>query len=196
MRRSEKKKKHAQLIFGLFVVALMVFSAFGFVMSYSSGSGSTYKYGDYTFRSTEQGLKAKIGGKTSYFTSFPGDLEDIELPASVAASLSNTKMVYLTSDPDSRFFRDIGLVEYYFQDELNDLFGIYGVISITKNSTYQLPVISCSDATASVPVLYLMQSNETKISFEDNCIMVEAPSQSVFVRLKDRIIFSLLGVMK
>ncbi len=65
----------------------------------------------------------------------------------------------------------------------------------TKNE-FNKPVITCKNATLYVPVIYFKKSNETSITLEGNCIIAEAFRGEDFTKIKDRLVYGALGVMK
>ena len=58
------------------------------------------------------------------------------------------------------------------------------------------PVLSCDDATEFVPVVYFKSGNFTKISLENNCILAEAAAHADVIRLKDRLVYGILGIIQ
>ena len=66
----------------------------------------------------------------------------------------------------------------------------------TKNTTtYNLPIITCDNATEFVPVIYFKDSNITKFTLENNCIIGESNSREGFLALKDRLLYALFDVI-
>lgn len=65
----------------------------------------------------------------------------------------------------------------------------------TTNNTFDMPIITCEDATPVVPIIYFKQSNQTKVSLEENCIIVEARNNIDILRIKDRLLYSMLGII-
>ena len=66
---------------------------------------------------------------------------------------------------------------------------------MTEVNEFTLPVITCDDATSSVPVLYFVESNETKIYSENGCIIAEAKFETDLLRIKDRLLYERLGII-
>ena len=69
-------------------------------------------------------------------------------------------------------------------------------MGFTTENEYNIPVITCADATPTVPVLYFQRTNETKVYREGSCIILEAATDFDLLRLKDRILYGIFGVMK
>ena len=58
------------------------------------------------------------------------------------------------------------------------------------------PKIDCGNATAFVPVVVFEKGNESSVELENFCVTVKAPSRYELLQLKDRMIYSLLGILK
>ena len=73
---------------------------------------------------------------------------------------------------------------------------IYAISGITNNSiNYNLPIITCENATSYVPVIHLKEGNDTKFSLKDDCIMAESSSKEGFIALKDIIIYTIFDII-
>jgi hypothetical protein len=65
----------------------------------------------------------------------------------------------------------------------------------TTENDYNFPVITCRDSTSVVPVIYFKSSNETKVYLENDCIIAESSTQIDFERIKDRLVYGMLGII-
>jgi hypothetical protein len=75
-------------------------------------------------------------------------------------------------------------------------FNIFVRQGFTAENDYNFPVITCEDPTNFVPVIYFRSFNETKVYMEDNCIIAEALRQEDVERIKDRMVYGILGIIK
>ena len=75
-------------------------------------------------------------------------------------------------------------------------YNIYLRKGFTTNNSFSLPVITCRDSTLMVPVIYFRNGNTTNIHLEDDCIIAEAGSDADFIKVKDRLIYGMLEVMR
>ncbi|MCX8147518.1 MAG: hypothetical protein N3D84_03560, partial [Candidatus Woesearchaeota archaeon] len=158
----EKKKRVSKtFIIGAVIIAVMVLSTIGFM--WESDSNSELKYNGFKFKRTDNYWYVKIEGKEAMFYNHPLQLETINITEGIKNILRNSKMQYMTSDPEDTFNEAIGLVEY---DLLNtaQYRDIYFVYAFTKENPYNKTIINCINATIYVPVLYFKSSNETQIS--------------------------------
>ena len=72
---------------------------------------------------------------------------------------------------------------------------IYLRQGFTSNNSFDAPIITCSDATAFVPVIYLVESNETTGKIVNNCIIIESQDQNSYTAYIDLIAYKILGII-
>ncbi|MBD3354747.1 hypothetical protein GF361_02050 [Candidatus Woesearchaeota archaeon] len=189
----EEKKK---IIISLFVIFLMVSSILGYMFGRSGIE--KYKYNSFSFfkRNNEWVLDGDEGELS--FNLFPEQVENIEMDFDAADVLQDKAEVDVTSDPESKYAEAIAVSQLSIQQNLMEYSDTFVVLGMTENDDgFDLPVIGCEDATESVPVLYFKESNSTGIKLEDNhCIILEAENELDFLRLKDRLLYSYIGIIK
>ncbi|MFH1511704.1 MAG: hypothetical protein ABIF10_08495 [Candidatus Woesearchaeota archaeon] len=184
-----------KLTWSLFIVFIMVFSAFGVIFYGFSAPETKLQYNEHKFTVTEKGFKTKVGAKTYTFGHYPQDLERISLDQGVIDWLKTTKMVYLTYNENQSTVGQIAAAQFEFQKGLKDA-GIFGIVTMTKENQYGLPVITCDNATSFVPVFEFREANETQIVEESSCIILEAGYGEDYYMLTDRILYGILGIMQ
>jgi len=108
--------------------------------------------------------------------------------------LSGKYEIDTTSEVNSTNKEYIALAEHQMGLTLGS-YNIYLSKGFTANNSFNLPVISCSNATQYTPVIYFRHGNSTSISVQDNCVIAEASSNTEFIRVKDRLLYGILGVM-
>ncbi|MBW2981481.1 hypothetical protein KY343_01245 [Candidatus Woesearchaeota archaeon] len=190
--RKEKDNKLARNLVTLFIVILMVGSVVGYM--FGRDSGETYKYNDYKFLRAGNKFILKINGADIEFDYLPLDVSDINISSEILNKLSNKIEIDSTYDKDNKFKEGISVAQYDLEQYFN-IIGIYFVNGLTAENDYGMPIITCNTITESVPVLYFKESNQTKIWIENDCIIAEARSEIDFIRIKDRMIYGLLGVL-
>jgi len=190
-----KWRKRKELWVSLFIAFIMIFSAFGVIFYGYTESPTNLKYGDYDFKLSNEGFYLDLEGKKYTFEHFPGDLDKINISESAIAQLKAVKMVYLTYNPNQSAVQEIAAVQYRMQNDLN-AFGIYGALAFTAPTQYKVPVMTCSNATRFVPVIEFRESNMTRITEKQDCLILEASYPDDFSRMKDRILFGMLGIIK
>ncbi len=189
MRKKHEKKNKMGIWVIILIVVLMLTSTIGYVFK----GGSKEKYNDFSFSRTDDGRwYTKINGKQFAFNYFPSDLESINLSSEIIDKIKNTNMVYFTHDPENHYSGDIALLKEMFWP----YFQIYADNGLTLNNTFNLPVIDCDNATTALPVIYFKESNQTGFYLDNNCIICELRPGEDFTALKERLLYSLFGVME
>ncbi|MFH1174177.1 MAG: hypothetical protein V1725_03535 [archaeon] len=78
---------------------------------------------------------------------------------------------------------------------INTSAGYYLIDGPAENATYDLPVLSCKNASISHSIIWLKVSNRTEASMIHNCIILEAPSAEELVSTADLLTYKLLKIM-
>ncbi|MBW2988688.1 hypothetical protein KY358_00055 [Candidatus Woesearchaeota archaeon] len=191
MRKEKKSRWGAIVVF--FISFIMATSIIGFLYG---GESDTVKYDEFRFRRTDIGWSARIGDKILDFSFFPSEVENINLSQDIVVSLLNRPEIDTTSELDSLFSEEIALAQYNMAVALNNIRVYVRKGAVEEDNEFGLPSITCEDATSSVPVIYFMRSNQTKVSLEDNCIIAEARSSVDILRIGDRLLYSMLGIIR
>jgi hypothetical protein len=75
------------------------------------------------------------------------------------------------------------------------LFGIYSMPGVAEESDeYSQPLVDCGNATAILPVISIVEANETNAWLDNDCIVLEA-NEYTTIALKDRIMYAMLGII-
>jgi hypothetical protein len=192
-QKKENQKKKQNLILGGIIIFIMVSSALGYFGS--QGTAQRFEYKGLRFELLDSGmLKARLQDREFQFNYLPQSLENMSFNSSALSPLLQTRLVYTTSASDSPMKAAIAEADYLLQRELFTL-GLYVVEGFTDNTTSR-PVISCLNASAFVPVILFEASENTEVSLEDSCIIVRASSRLDFLALKDRMLYTLLGILE
>jgi len=198
MLRKITKKLHIkkEALVSIFIALIMVFSAFGVIFYGYTNPTDNLKYGNFKFTQTQSGGYATdIDGKNYVFTDYPGYVDKINISGEAISGLIGKKMVYLTYDPNQTGVEEIATVQYQLQNELNSI-GVFSRNAFTKPNDYHLPIITCANATQYVPVIEFRESNETRLDYGNQCYVLHAAYSEDFVRLKDRLLFGIMGIIK
>lgn len=193
-RRQRKSRIKKEKIWGIFIVILMVGSAFGIIFGGYANSSETIKYNGHKFTATPQGWQTKIDGKYYLFTFSPNNLEDMPVDNSFDDLIGNSPQIDFTSDPESPYTQTIAQVQFDI-DQLLMSMNKYSQTGFTAENEYNSSIFTC-DRTNVVPLLYFKEGEETSISVEGSCIILSATNNDMFFALRDRVIYSLLGVME
>lgn len=191
MKERTPKKKLGLI---LFLVIIMIGTSFSFVFYGFTPSVERVKYNGLSFSSNGQIWTAKINGLEAAFSFLPADVQDISVKDDFSKILSGKYEIELTSEVNSTNKEYIALAEHQIGLTLGS-YNIFISKGFTTNNSFGLPIISCSNATQYTPVIYFRNSNSTSISVQNNCVVAEASSNTDFIRVKDRLLYGILGVM-
>ncbi len=185
-----KKERHSKgaVYVAIFIAAIMVTSVLGFIFGERSQESMTY--GKHNFDKKNLKWVTKINGKDASFDYFPAEVELINLSDSAVNSILNSKMVYVTYDPNQTN-EDLGVAQFDLNQQLM-LLNIYVGNGMTASNKYGIPIITCKNATQFVPVVVLESSTNNTIKEEGNCIILNGNP----LMLKDRLLYSVFGVIK
>lgn len=198
IRKEDSGRK--KILFTLLVGFVLVSSIIGFTLSAIpfglQGDNEDLKYNGIEFFQLQNGIATRIDGQIIDFIYFPSELTDVET-GNITAVLKSARVIYATSDPGSALAPaisgaefDIGRVLEAKQDSfLNPVF--------TAANVYNMSIITCNDANPFVPVLYFNFTNTTTgVSEERSCVTINVASESALNKIRDRVIYELLGVIE
>ena len=191
--KPKKEKKRYGLI--LFIIFIMIGTSVSFVYFGFSPGEDRVKYNGITFASNNHVWIAKINGQDAAFSFLPADVEKIIAMGDFSKMLQDKYEIDATSEVNSTFKESIALAEHQMGLTL-EAYNIYLRKGFTTNTTFNLPIITCANSTSNVPVVYFRQGNTTNIINEDNCIIAQASTNADFIKVKDRLLYGILGVMK
>jgi hypothetical protein len=193
MRRSEAKaEKRKKQAMGIFIVLIMTMSVLGYM--FGKDTAEQISYNDFKFNRIGNRWGTKIDQSEYIFDFFPSQVENINVSEDIINRLTNSMQIDMTSDIDSEYKEAIALSVFELSNYLA-LNNQYARVGFTQLNEYEKPMITCIDATASVPVIMFEKSNETKVYTQGNCIIAKSKSESDFIAIKDRLLFGLIGIM-
>ena len=194
MRKSRDSREKRKKIMGIVMGIVMFGSLFTFVFfGFRTGSTESIKYNDFEFINRGAFWATIVNDREAIFTYFPTDVELLIINDNVINRLKNVVQIDVTSKFNDTFAEEISLAEFNMGITLNN-FNIF-VRSGFTSEQQNFPVIKCEDSTNFVPVIYFKSSNTTKVYLEDNCIVAEAISRIDVERIKDRLIYGILGII-
>ena len=189
--RVEKRKK-----FMVYLIAfVMIGSTFGVIFyGYNSGTGSI-RYNDFKFVNKGGLWSTNVNGREALFTYFPSDVEPINISSSINSKLKDRLEIDVTSDFNDTFAETIALAQYQMGIVLSN-FNVFVRGGFTGSNPSNFTVITCKDASDFVPSIYFKNSNATNVFLKDNCIIAEAASKADVARIKDRLVYGMLGIIQ
>jgi len=191
MRDDERREKRKKLIVGVVIAAIMILSTFGFVLNYATEQNKTERHNGIKYQLSGNYVVAQVNGQTLQFSHFPSQLTS--LAADDVAPLLQSPVFYITSDPQDPYAKDIDTVDYYLTTILPKVKQTYPMVAFTNATGYSRPEVGCSNATASVPVVYLHYGNSTGLTRNGYCIDASARTPNDIYTLNDKMLFIILG---
>lgn len=189
----ERRRQRNKRIISMTIVILMVLSVAGFYIG--STDTTSVKYQGITFTPTSRGVLATINGDRYAFNYLPTQVEDIPRDPSLK-SLLDQPYLSMTYDPHSNYTQVLGAVQYYFQSNYASQFDTFVQPGITTNASFTFPIITCTNATLTQPVIAFFETNETRITLHNNCIIASAARPEDFLRITDALVLTKLGVLQ
>ncbi len=191
----EKKKLNVKLYIGLFIAFIMVTSIFGFIESSRTENKASFEYNGFAFFQSEEGLYTKINSKKVFFYYLPQQVEHLEMPPEALQLILNSKVAALTYNPLSEHKKILGGIQYELIPIFEGMLGIIVQRGLVDNKDYQLDKITCQDASEFIPVIYFKEGTE-EIVLEKNCIIISSEDAAGFIKLYNRLLYGLFGVIK
>jgi hypothetical protein len=207
-----KKKQNIQFI--IFAgILILIFLAIVFVPKLIQKTKlDQNKYNNFEFVQKEDKFWYTViqKGEQPYWIPFyyhPRDLEDIPVEANLRAKFfdlqTNNGSIYITMDPDNAN-NTIIIAGVEIARITGERYGLLNVptrsafIKQPSNSTADTgtPVVTCADANDKIMVIWITLSDKNMIySYGDNCLILEAKTYKDMIRVADRLMYHLLGIM-
>lgn len=191
--KEKREKKRWGLI--AFIVFIMIGTSVSFVFFGFSPQNEVENHNGIKFTRVQDRWEAKINGRNAAFSFLPGEVENIFALDDSFKRLQGKFEIDATYDLNSTYKEAIALAQHQMGLTLAN-YNIFVRKGFTTNNSFNLPVIACNDSTLNVPVIYFRHGNATNIHTEDNCIIAEAGSNVEFIKVKDRLLYGVLGVAK
>ena len=192
MKRKQKNNKRLNTFMAIFIAVIMVSSIAGMMWG---DTDSQLSYNDHKFKRTDNQIYTKIAGETYFFYYFPTDLESLNTSNELKSEIANLQMFYLTFDPDSESLPYIENARFDLSNDLAKTEFFFANAKTKESELYELPIITCENATSFVPVIYFKDGERTGFFKEGNCIIAESKTKEGFLALKDKLLYIILGIM-
>jgi len=191
-RDEGKKKKILGIILGITMFgSIFTFIFFGFNTGGRASGAIDYNGFEFVNRGTH--WSTTIDGREALFTYLPDDLGFIFVNNDVVSRLRDKIQIDTISEFNDTFAEPIALAQFQMGVTLNN-FNIFVRKGFTSEQQ-NFPVITCDDASDFVPVVYFKGSNTTNVYVENNCIIAKASNPADIIRIKDRLVYGILGII-
>jgi len=205
--QSKNKPDRVNLVLYGLIAVLILFGAFVYIRE-TTHLPPVYEYsnGDSQFEvrkitDTESQVQFYLNDDPQPYTVTlrygPRELEDVIFEnRDIKQTITDDDLVYITFDPNEELKGEAALAgveagklianKYFYNIPVKS-----AVTSEYDNNT----VVSCDNATKKNTVIWVKKGEETKVSMQDNCILVEGPTESDIVKAADRLALYLIGIM-
>ncbi len=193
--KEEKKLFSKKNIMGMVIVFLMIFSVLGIWQGSDTGMPD---YNGFKVKQESNKYSIKTDRGTVQGYTYPGYLEGISLDTTHPAYISLFYSPYVTIlfDPADPALPYIEVLRMELAQEDLPLLSKFAAFAITQtNGTYQYPVANCS---STAPIIYIHTTNTTTFAHiyqDQNCLVLESLTWRDLITLKDRLVYTLSGVM-
>ena len=189
MKKKKQSKKEVWMMG--FIAFILVTSILGFVWK---GGPPKVEYNEIPFDPEGNGWSTEIDDQKVLFNYHPEEVDYINLSQTITQRLSTVELD-TTYDLDDPYAEHIAKVQYTMEIGLS-AFNVFIVKGFTTENEFERQVITCEDATPYVPVIYFKKSNQTKVSLKGDCIVAEANRGEDLVKIKDRLLYAIFGVIE
>lgn len=190
-----RKERRMKMIIGFITMFVMISGGVGIFANHIGSKKNVLAYNGIDFERTNNGWMTKTGGGESYFLFHPSELENINISGDFKSVIKKANTLYLSDDPNSPLAVQFARVQDYFSSQMKSFFSIQTVNGFSVNTTFEVPVITCLNATETSPVI-MFEEGQKKINVKGNCITVFGESDSDLGMVADRMIYNLIGIME
>lgn len=196
LRKEENKYLSKRNVISLFIILIMVSSILA-IWQGSTSSNTIPEYNGYEVQLEETHYVIALDIGDVYGYNYPSSLETISLENSYVQYLLSSSELYILFDPQDENIQVVEVLRSELaQRDFSGLGKSTGFAVTQANETYaSYPVLSCD--TVTLPTLYLhtLNTTTTQISQDGGCIVLEAATWQDLVELKDRLVYTMYGVM-
>ena len=108
-------RKRRNILPGMFIAFIMIFSAFGVMFYGFSSPSSKFEYNGYRFEATQNGFVTNIEGVRYAFPNHPGNVDQVNISSGIIDRIRGTRMVHLTYDPNQTVVSEIAAAQFQLQ---------------------------------------------------------------------------------
>lgn len=195
MSKEEHKIFNKRNVVSFFIIFLMVSSILAIWQGSSSPPIPAYNGDKVTLEGNLYAIKSDRG--TAYGYTYPSSLENIPVDSVFLKAVSSASELMILFDPNDEDIAYVDILRSELaQRDLPILKKSMGFGLTTNSSLYSYPVYNCT--TVPFVTLFLRTVNGTvaQLSQEGNCLVLEAATGQELIQAKDRLVYTLYGVME
>ena len=182
-----------------FIILMMVGSALGFVVLQMGNTGTVDYYNGYKIRLTQEGYLVDYDGEQLEFFFSPRQLMSYNISDVMMDNFRDSTYWRVSFDPGIDDMQTMDFIRFSLSQRLQDR-NIYLESGVTNTSiVYEsFPVITCENATASMPVIEFYDGDRSMVDTNDadTCLQVTSQDANHRVQIYERIIYEELGIIE
>ena len=183
-KKSEKKVQRNQMIGGIILTIIMIFSVLGYsLMSGSRDKSETIIYKGIEFIKDSNLWKMKLGEMTFSFLYNPEEVEEIDSKINLIDDYAG-KPLYISSEnseAENEIYRNL-----FYENQVVQRVQ-YACLE-GQTCEENLPIKNCEDN-----FIIIKESNETQVEQMDNCIYIKGKSEDLG-KLADSFLYKMMGL--
>jgi hypothetical protein len=207
--KKPKSDKSAIIVFGIVTIfIIIIFVLFKIPDSSNNNTITESMYNGYPLIKYENQwfIKVFIPEKNQSYDiemrNSPFEVENISFN-NISYTLNkivNSQSIYLTVDPELSSLAVVGMIELSrVTGQRYDLYNIPTTGAITYSTNFTdpgTPIITCDNSTSKNLVILFELDSMNQIYLRDDCIVVSGKTEEDLVKTTDRLVYTLLGVIK
>ena len=181
----KSRKKLYVGFLGFMIIAIMVGSALVFWNDEENAEGS-YDYKGLKFANTDAGWVAYKADNTQvWIMTNPAELANMTVPYVNTAMLRTYSKLYVTYNPKERV--KVALNQFFKNIPVPQL--VVPACTVDIDECKDSPIKNCTDAGNGVGVLLFKEANETSVTFNNDCLVIQGKE---LTKIVDKIILESL----
>ena len=197
-RNEEQQAVSRRRLITWFMAAIMVSSIFGFILMNQTQSTANLDYNGFSIESSKVGYQVTLEkGKSLILINHPSSLENVVVEKPVWDLLARARVIGVTYNESDERAEAFGAGQFLLERDLAVSPRIFVQRGLLNASGTNLQSMSCNNATVDFPVLMIGVGDQTKaFVVAPSCVMIQGVVPVDTIRVVDRIILGLAGVMK
>jgi hypothetical protein len=181
----EKKRKRNQLVVGIILIAVMVFSVLGYSLSSfgNNSSESIVKYNGFKFTQTSNFWDVNVGNYAFSFKYNPTQTEKINSTLNLLSSYDG-KPLYISSEnmeAETEIYKNL-----FYQNQIVQR--IQEACLEGEKCSGDYPIKTCQDN-----FIIIKESTNNIVRQQNNCVFIEGKKEN-FTELSDGFLFKINGI--
>ncbi|MAF51227.1 MAG: hypothetical protein CMH64_04005 [Nanoarchaeota archaeon] len=167
-------KLNTKTFMAIFIAVIMISSVLGFVFTFSphsTGGAERIEFQNYVFVETHQGWMGFDDNENQILlSSDPRTVSTIQVPEISLVELNSANKVYVTSNPEDNLQNSAAYFEANIRPRLKSYLP---ACSADVKGCENAPLIDCSNALPATKVIQVALSNQSSVTYNNNCLLVQ-----------------------